>query len=270
MNPVTRAVDIVKMRIPRILLDEVFQEQTYRWRGAPISIDEQILIKVVRPRVMVDCNLVGGTEMLLDLSGLSSEFVNMYETIYRIPKERTAGRSIVSVLSVGYGTTSMIATTGGTTGFRPGSVTPVTQGTQSVMDSFSPTPAISTAKVSLIGENTILIKDSNPPVANSYLRCIIANDENMSHLQVRSIPPFTTLVELAVKSFIYNELDVRMDQAFLSGGQALGKVRERVDEYRDAEEMYNTFLKEKWQKIALMNDIEPWNRLLRRQIGTQH
>lgn len=270
MNPITRAIDVVKFRIPRLILDEVFQNQGYYTRGVPISIDERMLAAVVRPRVLVDCSLVGGAEVLIDLDGIPGEFVNMFETIYRVPKSRTQGRSIISCLSVGYGTTSQIAQTGGTTGFRPGSVTPITQGAQSITDSFSPVPAISTAKCSMIGENVILIKDTNPPVANAYLRCVIAHDENMSHLQPRTIPAFTKLVELAVKAYVYNEMSVRIDQAFLSGGQTLGRFKEIVDEYRDAEEMYNTYLLEKWTKIELMNDREAHNRFIRIQTGTNH
>lgn len=268
MNPLIRAVDIVKFTIPMQILTEVFQKKTYRWRDTPISIDEQILNQVIKSRVLVDCNLVGGAEVLIPLDGLPGEFVNMYEVIYRIPKDRTDGRSIVSVLSVGYGSTSLLAYVGGSTGFKQGSVTPVTLAGQAMADAMSPAPSVSTARVQLIGENTIMVKDTAPPVANIYLRCILAHDENMSHIQLRSIPSFTQLVILAVKSFIFNELAIKMDAAYLSGGQVLGRFKEIVDSYADAEQQYSDYLTKVWQKTEVMNDRETSVRLLRLMIGS--
>lgn len=267
MNPVVRAVEVLKYKIPRQILDEVFQPKTFYWRGAPASIDEKIMQLVVRPRVLVDCNLVGGAEVLVDLGGLVQETVNNFEVIYRIPKDRTGGRVIMSVLSVGFGSASLMAHVGGSTGFSPGSVTPITLAGQAMMEAMSPAPVVSTAKISLIGENTVLIRNTSPISSNIYLRCIVAHDENMSHLQLRTIPAFTKLVELAVKSYVYNELNILIDEARLAGGQALGRFKEAVDEYRDAEQMYEEYLMQKWMKISFMNDAESMNRHIRMRIG---
>lgn len=270
MNPIIRSVDTVKYRIPKQILDEVFQKKNYRWRDTPISIDEQIINQVIKPRVLVDCNLVGGTEALISLEGLPGEFVENFQTVYRIPKDRTQGRSIMSVLSVGYGSASLIAHSGGNAAYNSRSATPITMAGQAMMDAMSPTPIVSTAKVSLIGENVILVKDTSPPVANAFIRCVLANDENLSHIQLRSIPAFCKLVEYAVKSYIYNELTILIGQAQLSGGQELGRFKDIVDSYADAEQMYSDYLKDKWQKIAMMNDEMSMTRFVKMQIGTQH
>src|SRR5258708_5967832 len=63
MNPITKALAEVKYRIPPEVLHTVFVNRLERWRDTPKSIEDQLLNLVVRPRVMVDCNLVGGTQI---------------------------------------------------------------------------------------------------------------------------------------------------------------------------------------------------------------
>jgi hypothetical protein len=66
---------------------------------------------------------------------------------------------------------------------------------------------------------------------------------------------------------IYNTYTVQLDIGELRGGQNLGKIKEIIDSYADAEQNYEDYLKEKWAKIAIMNDGERWLRALRMQIG---
>ena len=268
MNPIVKAVDDVIRRIPIQILNEVFQQRSYRWRDTPVSIQEQITNLVVRSRVFVDCNLVGGTEANIPLEGLSAELVDNYMTVYHIPKHLTQNRSIMSVLSLGFGSSSLLGQAGGTlASFEQCSVTPALIAGQAMMNAMSSMPVVSTAKVQLIGENTVLVKDVAPPVASSYLRCVLANDENMSHIQMRSIPVFCKLVEYAVKSHVFNELAIPMDQGQLQGGQTLGRFKDIVDQYADSEEQYQDYLMNKWMKVSFMNDRESHDRFLRTMIG---
>lgn len=267
MNPITKAVDEIKFRIPRDILKQIFQDKSYNWRDTPISIDEQILSRVIRPRVMVDCNLMGGTEALVPLDGSERQIVDSFITIYRIPKDITQNRSIMSALSVSYMSSAMGAGLAGMNNYKQCSVTPALILGQGMMDAFGPIPQTSTAKVQLIGENTIMIRDTIPPVGYGYLRCVLANDENMSHIQMRSIPDFCKLCELAVKSFIYNEYIVTMDRGQLYGGQDLGVFKQIVESYADSEELYQDYLRNKWAAVAFMNDNESFTRFLKLNIG---
>ncbi len=137
-----------------------------------------------------------------------------------------------------------------------------------VQDSFSAIPSVSTARVELVGENMVVVKDLSNYASGTYLRCIIANDENLSNIKMRSIMAFCKMVELAIKSYIYNEYIITMDQAQLSGGQDLGRFKEIIEGYADSEELLQTFVLEKWQKIALMNDNTQMTRFLKLQIGS--
>ena len=112
-----------------------------------------------------------------------------------------------------------------------------------------------------------MIKDTVTASGTGLLRCLLANDENFSHLQIRSIPYFTRLCELATKAYIYNEYTIKMDKGRIEGGAEIGRFREIVDGYADAEEMYQEYLLNTWQKVSFMNDRESFERLLKMQIG---
>jgi len=267
MNAISKALSEVRFRIPPPIIKEVFTQKAYHWRDTPISTDEQITNLVIKERVLVDCNLVGGVEANIPLDGLRLELVDAFTSIYRIPKRLTQGRSIMSVLSMGYASTSLQGTAGGLGGIRPSSVSPVSMAGMAMVDAMSPIPIASSAKVQLIAENTVMVKDVSPITSNSYLRCIIANDENLSHIQMRSIPSFCRLVELAVKAYIYNEYIIKIDQGQLSGGQDLGKFKEIIEGYADSNEMYSEYLEKTWAKTAFANDRETMTRFIKMQIG---
>jgi hypothetical protein len=268
MNPITKALDEIKFRIPRDILNEVFQKKNYSWRATPISVDEQILTQVIKARVLVDCNLVGGTEAFVSLEGVPQDRVENFISVYHIPKDMTQGRSIMSVLSISYISSSTMAMAPALQGFKPCSVTPPLLAGQAMMDAMGSMPITSSAKVQLIGENTIMVKDTAPPVGYGFLRCVLANDENMSHIQMRSIPDFCKLCELACKSYIYNEYAIILDRGQLFGGHDIGRFKEIVDGYADVEEMYQDFLKNKWQAISFMNDQESFERFIKLGIGS--
>lgn len=268
MNPIIKAVDEVKYGIPPQILREVFSPRANQWRNnTPVSIDEQIIALVIRPRVLVDCNLVGGSEVLIPLDGYLVERFDAFTATYFVPKSATDGRSIMSVLSVGYASTSLQGLMGGMGGVKPCSVTPTNMAGMAMMDAMSPIPVASSARAQLVAENTIRIRDVNPLISNAFIRVVLANDDQLSHIQMRSIPAFCRLALLAVKSYIYNESILRIDQAQLSGGMDLGKFKEIVEEYRDSDELYKEFLEKQWSGISTMNDHEAYTRLIKLGVG---
>lgn len=260
MNPVQKALSEIKYRIPPEVLHTVFVKRTERWRDAPKSIDEQVMTLVIRPRVMVDANLVGGREIWVLLDGCRIGGDDVYESVFRIPKNRTNGASIMSVLNVSFADPSRISAAGIAAN---GQNNMMLQAGQAVMDAMGMIPQTSTARIELIGENVVLVRDVMTMPANAYLRCLVGNDENLNNIQLRSYHHFSKLVEFAVKSYIYNTYIVQLDIGELRGGQTLGRIKEIIDGYADAEQNYQDYLREKWTKVAYMNDNERWNRTIR-------
>lgn len=272
MNALIKALDEIKYTIPFEVLRVVFRNTT-DWRSAPTSLDSEILNKVIRPRVLLDCNLVGGQSIMVNLGDIPYQYNDAYSIVYRIPAERLLYRSLISVLSVGYlpflpghggGYGNSI---GAANAFAMNNFNDVSMAAQRVADSFSSMPSVSTAQAEIIADNTVLIRDTNR-VTNAYqLRCIIGNEENLNNINPRSYISFTKLCQLAVKSYIYNNMIIKMDSAFLSGGQELGAFKNYVENLADSEEMYRTELTEVWQKVAFMNDQVNHTRFLKSMLS---
>ncbi len=268
MNAIMNAIQDIKLTIPSQILDLVFGNREAFWKAAPESVDSRILSMVIRPRVLKDLNLVGGAEMLVSLQGVPCEIQpgNDYTMVYRIPKSRTNGRTIMSALNVTFSNPGAISTVNP---YVDASSSQLLNVASQLLDSMGTIPITSTAYVQLIGENVVMVRDTTMLPTNIYLRCVVANDENLNHLQHKSYRPFSQLCQHAVKAYIYNNHIIPMDMAELQGGQALGRIKEIIDSYSDQEELYQTFLTEKMQKIMLMNDGETWMRMLRMQISGQ-
>lgn len=266
MGILQKAVEEIKYRIPFNILTAAFNVPSEDgWRAAPVSLDELILSKVIRPRVITDTNLVGGETVMVALEGLMPSYVDNYTRVVIIPGDRINHRNIMSVLSAhylpyGYSFNNINAPAA-VAGY--GSVNDVTNAAHRVMNSFSSLPPLSSAMCQLVGNNTVLLRD-NLYITNIYsIRCVIANDENLENINPRSWHIFCRLCELAVKSYIYNVLVLKMGSAYLLGGQELGTFKDIVDEYRECEELYQVFLREKIQKVNFMNSTDSYSKHIR-------
>lgn len=264
MDAISKAISEVKFRIPPQVLDLIFIRRYQYYRNAPPNLDDQILNLVVKPRVMIDSSLMVGDEALIPMDPFRRETVDDYMAVYRVPKSATANRTIISIKSITF-VNPYMSTPYGNTGscqFSHGLAL-----SQNVLDAMSPVPQISTADMEIIGENVIMVRDARLIPQNSWMRCILTHDDQMSRINPRSYIAFAKLVELAVKSYIYNNHIVEMDMGELHGGYNLGAYRNIIESYADSEELYQLYLKEKWQKIGFMNDRERNTRHWRLLIG---
>ncbi len=260
MNALSKALSDIKFQINRSILETVFVKRFTHYRTSSPSLDEQILNEVIRPRVYIDTSLVGGAEVLVPLNSIQGEEVNTTDMVYRIPKRLTNNRTIMSVLNITYVDAQSMAAAGN---FATCGVSAEQSAAQALLDAVAPLPMLSTGRISIIGENVIYVKDSIRVPSNSYLRCVVGHDEAMSHLQPRSYRAFSKLVEYAVKAYIYTEYELEMDMSELRGGHSLGKFKDIIERYSDANELYDTYITEKWQKISMQNDAQQMNRFLR-------
>lgn len=256
MNPITYALNNLRMHIPLEVLEKTFLGLNPSRFVTPVSLDSIIRDQVIDAKVMVDCNLIGGTEVYIPLQGLPFQRIDNFTSIYQIPKSLTQGRSITTALSVAYGFGSPIG--GSNMGLRNSNS--LLDAASGVMASQAPIPDVSTAYVSLIGENTIMIQDNMSLPANIALRCKLENDSNFNHLKGPQYMQFAELVLLATKAYIYVKNQIPMDRAYLSGGQDLNAYRTIIDGYSDAAENYNTYFSTVWRRSAILGDYQAHRR----------
>lgn len=263
MNAIQKALKDIRTNIPKEILERTFLTQNMSAFGGrhnfqPLSLDQRIREAVIDGIVLPDCHLVGGTEVTIPLTSVQPEYLNSYNLIYRIPKHLTQQRSIMRVLHITFGD-------GGIAGAMNLGVhgrSELLSKAQGLISTRSSIPVVSTANIELIGENTVLVRDNVTMPGNPYLRCVVENDAELAGFLPAAVIAFGRLCVLACKGYIYNNINISMDQAQLSGGVALGRFREVVDGYSDAMEQYQTMFEERWRKIALLADPEAHKRHL--------
>ena len=263
MNPITYALSQVKFNIPMEILKKTFITNHGLGLVPNINLDARIRDLVIDARVMVDCNLTGGQEIIVPLDKCPKETQDLYNIVYRIPKSMTQNRRITTALSVSYG--SAMAYSHNMYMGRDSSS--LMGNMASLVASASAIPDVSTAQVKIIDENVILLTNTTIIPLNLYLRCRIENESQFNNLQTSYYTEFAELVVWAVKAYIYVNNRIPMNRGYVEGGFEIGAYKEEIDSYADANENYLTLLKANWRKIAVMNDPESHNRFLSAIIG---
>lgn len=263
MGAIQKAIQEVKFAIPIEILKEIFVRRDFGQTPLPVSVDTMIREKVIDARVLVDCNLLGGTQVEIPLNSVTPETVDPYKLIYRIPKSLTQNRTISRVLSITIGQSTMMNTSYmGVEGYSQ-----ILEAAQGMMAAQQGIPIVSSAYIRLIAENTVLVSDYISLPRTAYLRCYLESDDEYSSMNPMTYPHFSHLVELAVKAYIYNSGVIKIGMGQLVGGMELGRFREIVDSYSDANQMYKDYIKETWTKVMLMDDPRSKERHLRLIVG---
>lgn len=272
MNAIQKAITEVKFRIPKELLYQAFMARNIApvfgpevARGIPVNLDYQIRQHVIEARVIPDTNLVGGIEVNIPLAALVPNNVTPWVTTYTVPKALTQGRVISRVIDMTIGQGSVM----GTTNMGMQGASPLLDATSGVLSSALPIPLVSTAYIQMIGENTFLIDDNMALPNNTWLRCIVEADSDFGHLPRTNWHDFARLVEYAVKAYIYNSLVIEVGMAQLVGGQELGRFKDILDGFSDANENYLDYLQNTWKVSQALSDPEQHRRHLRLLVGGQ-
>lgn len=271
-NPVTYALQQVRYDIPREILEKTFISMAGRQgqagvlnRHTQVSLDARIREEVLEARVLEDCNLYGGRELQIPLAGLPRDNVDMYSAVFRIPKALTNGGTITRALSVHY----QLPPTQGAPIVGPQTIggSQVLDNANSLLMSHSNIPAISSANVQVVAENAVHVMLISPITENLLLRCWVSNDEELSHLMPATYGLFAEMVIWAVKAYIYNNMSITLDRGYVAGGAELGRFKEIVEEYRDANENYKALVRKKWPKAVILNDQQTKVRHIRQLVG---
>ena len=259
MNAISKALQEIHFNIPPEVLQITFMEYGSSTNQV-ISMDERILNAVIRPRVLLDTNLVGGVLVRVPIDQCYVREMLNREFLIEVPKHLTSGRSMVSVLS-------LISMTGYTSVMPNHSTSQLVAASNKMYDSIADANVVQTARLELVGENTVFCSEPSIFIYSAVLRCVIENEINMGNLHPRNYPVFSKLCVLAVQSYIYNHMKVKLDQGYVYGGHELSSVTDIIDSYSDREEMYQEHLNLVFRKVAHINDSESQHRLIKLAVG---
>lgn len=228
------------------------------------SLEDKILNKVFKKRVLLAANVIGGIETIIPLAGITPSFSEAMYTVYHVPAEYTMDKEIMSALSLSYlPTAGFMGISGGFGGshmvYNPNSpghgMNSASMNVASrIGSSYNSSAILSSAHLEIVARNTIAVYAHYQTLANYGMRVVLQNDENLNNIQPRSYQSLSKLTVLATKAYLYNKLIIPINSGYLSGGQDLGMFKSILEGYESAQEDYEVYLREVWGRVAFMND----------------
>ena len=258
----TNALEIALVKIhssiPPEILEYAFANRELR--NEVVSIDDMILQKVIRYRVLKDMNTEGGKfkEILLRheyMEPLQRNYDdNMMHTgrwsVYRIPPVIREGRPIVEVMSLKF-RGAYAGNQPYSNGYTDGAnITTLAQG---VLDAHTFQTAPPIPNVELLSGDLVRLYPSQHHGTLWAMNCRLAYDEFLTNLNTSAIQPFADLCVLAVKAYIFNTTTVPLDKAYIMNGYQVGQFKTIIDSYADANEKYD----EAYNKLAGAMFLDP-------------
>jgi len=233
----------IYLNIPLEILNEAFKPNE---QSLDAIIKENIIVDIVLRR----CNLYSGklakiplkSSYLVKLESSNNSFLANNTYVYKIPLEDREYRDISHVIALSYPIDYL----------------------SSISYSYSMVneqKSICSMKDRILGSNVnydnipiipvpILMKNNMIRLEPNFetniqfiLSCLLKYDSNFTNISPNSLRYLSQLCILATKSFIYNKLIIPLGSAYLVGGQELGRFKEIVESYENANEEFEDKLK---------------------------
>lgn len=218
-----------------------------------VSVDQTIITKVIKNRVLMECNLMAGVTkhilltyaMIEPMHRTSQEnrtFVGNF-SVYRVPEYDRDFRPIVSVSAVNYpnytdGLPYVYSRPGlGANAYKLG---------RAVLESHTMTSGlvVPTGKVLPGGGDLIQLTPAQHTNVDWLVTCRLAYDENFTDLNHSAVFALMDLTLSATKAYIYNRMAIVIDQARIIHGAEQGVIRDIISKYDSEEEKYKELLSE--------------------------
>lgn len=260
-NCVQYCLNYVRNHIPKEILNLAFTDPREPFR----TIEGGLLIEVYHKFLKPDLDLTSSLPLDIPLARCSIERIEATNSIIiTVPKELTNYRSIVSVnnivstLNVGnYIRTSQY-------GMAP-SLTQVSK----LSDAVSNVDLTSTSRTDLIGENRILVEDPTNFLTTGYLRVEVEHGDDLTDINKKYYPKIGELFLLATKIKIRTLLVVPLNEGHIIGGHEISVIRDIIDSYDSAKEIYEEELK-KWRGLKILNNKKDRTAFFRGMISARY
>ena len=250
--------------IPREIINLAFT-QNNNYRNPSTTVDDEITTEVLRKRVMVDLNLASQETVNIPLQFCETVYRDISKVAYFIPKTLTNGRSIISV----HNTLSNFYMNGDIamdqqSSLHGSSILGQALNIRNNLDSVSITQ---TARIDLIGENTILIDEGIISDMAVSVTAVLENDTNLNNINPRAFKVLAEGFVLAVKAHIYTNTIITLNKGIVYAGHELSIIKDIIDEYREANQDYNEWYKTKWKKAAFTQNDKAMEKYVSMMLG---
>lgn len=270
MNNLVYICNEIINSIPMEILQEAFNLDTPSDMVRATSLEDKIIRKLLKPRILRTMDIIGGIEWTVPLSDAQLTASDLYYTTYFIPPEAVRNKEIISVLSL----TSLP----GGSYFNPENYgtgglglinqpNPVVNVGSRIGSAAAPSGAYFNAHTEIVGYNTVCVYQNFRLLSQLGLLVVLENNSNLNNIQPRSLPAVAKYAILGTKAYIYNKLIIPLNNGLIHFGQDLGVFRSIVESYSDAEEQFNLYRQEALAAVLFMNDTTRYNRFLRSMLA---
>lgn len=271
MSVIENAIQQIQMEIPGEILQLAFlprrydpsRRKVYIDGQTPVSIDAMIRDIIIQGYVGKRINRETGQDEDIPLRDIPFESIDYWNSIYRIPDNLTRQRTITAVKKVTYGNHRY----GGTAGTGCSGNNALMGAAQGLMAPHSKPGLIGTAEVTIVGHNTVQITDVNRIQSDIILTCTLSHNMNFDDISAASQHRFDELCVLATKAYIHTKLNIQLDEGAINSGANNGRIREVVDGYADAIQMYKDYMLEKWRPAAMINNKKQYRKIMGYAVG---
>ena len=110
MNAIAYAINEIMHTIPYEVLHAAMTYREDQNLYGLTSLEEKIVNKVLRQRVLLSANVLGGIQHLIPISSVPPTYSDRLYTVYQIPNELTMDKEIISVQSLAFLPTCLLYT----------------------------------------------------------------------------------------------------------------------------------------------------------------
>lgn len=218
------------------------------------NVQEFIMQKIIRERVLDDLNLTGGKfkkfvlkseyheKTTLDMQGWAGDDGG-YD-LYRIPPEVRDNLPMIHCLSVQFPYASSSVNGEGSLAVNNAGYDLVSQSDQ-ILNSYTLARPLNHPVGQVLSGDLLKLWPSQYGFTGFVVTVRLALDETFEQVQPSATEALAELVTLATKAWIYNNLIIDIDRAAMECGADIGKIKEEIENYRDANNMYKE-AKPKW------------------------
>ena len=243
MDNTNYLLERIHLHIPEEIL--VIGFNSYTNRGM-FSIDYAIKEQIVFGIVLKDCCLFSGKIKKIELQEDFVQRVSQQPSIipygayslYKIPEEYREHQPITYAIDISYPITDIYPYTTPIEG-TSGSLQQLADNSISSYTGYGNAP-----KPLVTATPPDIIKLTPPQMThvNWLIACIIGYDQSFTNISPGLLQSLSKMCVEATKMWLYKNLIIKIDQGLLVGGKELGKFKDIIESYTDANEKYEEYL----------------------------
>jgi hypothetical protein len=226
MDIIKKSINDVLFRIPKKILGLAFGTSTYT------TMSTKIMDKVVRPRVMLDLNLLSSNTIFIPTSKFDVIASDSYGELWELQDGVIGEASIIAPLSIS--TKQDLGPTW------------LNDDDLSYIDTHT--------RLSMVSDNLVFVYGMNSLLSEAHMECSITYNDTMNQLPAGANKEISSFITLAVKAFVHNELIIEINEGYIHNGAELNIVKDYIDKYESSEEEYEDAKRHIIGKLLFMSN----------------